>query len=623
MNQHSFPVKQRRASHTNRRRNVTFGALIAVGAIIAVVVLAILVDSALYYNKVHAGVSVAGQDLGGVTRSEAVSTLSRLVGEAQANPITLVSGDKKWELMPTDVGATFDVEHAVTAAMQVSRENNFFVDLGRRLKLYFTGVDLPLTGSIDQEKLDAFIASIAAELDVPPVNAGLAIEGTEIRVIEHKNGQVVDRESLAATLTQLLVTLHATEVEIPLIVKEPDVKAEDNEEALRTARTMISGPITLVDGEKKWTLSVAQIASYMDFKSEMRNGVPTLIPVFTASKMTPFFDTIAPEVAKEPIDATFDSDGEKAWVIPGVDGEALDYEKTAEAITAASLKTSDRVAEVAVVKTEPDLTTAEAEAMGIKDKLASYTTEWVGTANRQVNVRITTEYASNVILAPGEIYNFDKQIGPRTPERGYKLAPGIVGPGKLEDVYGGGICQVSTTLFNAAFFAGLEIVERRNHSIYIDHYPKGRDATVTAGGANLRFRNDTSHYIWIRGVSNGIKTTFTIYGTSDGRKVSYTTSDFYNVRARTDVTIPNPLKPTTWSSVVIDGQAGKQVKVVRTVTLPDGTVLHKDTFISTWPMIPRQIEVGTSSTTTTTTTPSTTGTTSPPEPTTTTSGGGG
>ena len=106
-------------------------------------------------------------------------------------------------------------------------------------------------------------------------------------------------------------------------------------------------------------------------------------------------------------------------------------------------------------------------------------------------MRITTQYATNVLLAPGQAYDFDRQIGPRTEARGYKLAPGIVGPNTLEDVLGGGICQVSTTMFNAVFFAGLKVTERHNHSIYISHYPKGRDATVTAGGKNLRFVNDT------------------------------------------------------------------------------------------------------------------------------------
>ena len=144
------------------------------------------------------------------------------------------------------------------------------------------------------------------------------------------------------------------------------------------------------------------------------------------------------------------------------------------------------------------------------------------------------------MLAPGQEYNFDKQIGPRTPARGYQLAPGITGPNTLDDVLGGGICQVSTTMFNAVFFAGLKVTERHNHSIFINHYPLGRDATVTGGGKNLRFVNDTGHYVWIEGSSDGITTTITIYGTNDGRKVEYSVGDFTNVRAKTTVKILDP-----------------------------------------------------------------------------------
>ena len=171
-----------------------------------------------------------------------------------------------------------------------------------------------------------------------------------------------------------------------------------------------------------------------------------------------------------------------------------------------------------------------------------------------MNVRITTKYATDVFLAPGEEYNFDEQVGPRTPKRGYLMAPGIDEHKKLVMQFGGGICQVSTTMFNAVFFAGLEVTERHNHSLYIDHYPTGRDATVTDGGKNLRFVNDTDHYIWIRGTSDGVTTTISIYGTSDGREVTYSTR----------------------------GTAGSYVKVVREVTLPDGTVLHNDKFVSAW-----------------------------------------
>ncbi len=239
--------------------------------------------------------------------------------------------------------------------------------------------------------------------------------------------------------------------------------------------------------------------------------------------------------------------------------------------------------------------------MGIVEKISSYTTPpYAGTPNRQHNVKITTEYASNVILAPGQEYNFDKQIGPRTAARGYLTAPGIVGPGKLEDVFGGGICQVSTTLFNAVFFAGLKVTERHNHSMYISHYPQGRDATVSAGGPNLRWVNDTDHYILVIGTSNGIKTTFTLYGTNPHRKVTYTTSGFYNVVPKTTVTTIDPTLGPGTTVVETSGEQGMQCKVVRTVLNPDGSVRYTDTFISTYTMVPKIIGVSAASSTTTT-----------------------
>jgi vancomycin resistance protein YoaR len=605
-------LRQQRATQNKLRNRTRFRILIAAGSIIALFVLVILVDAAVYYNKVHAGVSISGHNVGGLTRDEAAARVAGLIEGVKDRDIVLTSGDKTWTVTPADVGTDFDATGAASAAMAFSRESNFFVDLGRRFKLYFSHVDVPLKGTVDSAMLDKVLAKVAQELDVPPVNAGLAIEGGKIKEIEGQQGRVVDQNTLREEIKTSLFALQGAELTVPLVVQEPTVQTEDNRRALAQVETMIGSPVVLKDGDKTWSLTPDQITAFMDFTSENQNGVSTLVPYISAVKMGLFFDGIAAEVATKPVDATFDSDGEKAWVVPGVLGKALDPEKTAEALTVASLSPSSRTAEVVVTTTEPALTTEKAEAMGIKDKLSSYSTpEYVGTHNRQVNVRITTEYASNVMLAPGQEYNFDKQIGPRTAARGYLTAPGIVGPGKLEDVFGGGICQVSTTLFNAVFFAGLEVTERKNHSIYISHYPKGRDATVSANGPNLRFKNDTQKYIWIRGTSNGIKTTFTIYGTSEGRKVAYTTSDFYNGVGRTEVTVVNPSLGPGTTLVKLSGQSGMQCKVVRTVTAADGTVIHKDTFISTYPMIPRQIEVG-SSTTTTTVPSSTTSTTDTP-----------
>jgi vancomycin resistance protein YoaR len=423
------------------------GILAAVGAVVFVFLLALLIDSTLYSGKVHAGVTVSDIQLGGLTPSEAKAALGLRVEEAQENPITLTSGEKSWTVSPDDVGTKVDIASTVAAAMDGSRKGNFLVDRFQGFLMYFKDKQIPLEGTVDDAKMEKVLTKVYEALDVPPINAGLVFDGDKIRIVKGK-GRVVDREALAEQLKAVLFTLHATELSVPMTVKDPTVLAEDYDQALEQAMIMTDSSIKLTDGSRSWTLNPRDIVAYMDFNAHDQDGVSVLVPYISAIKMGPFLDEIAAEVARDPVDASFKGDGRKAWVIAGINGRRLDPEKTVEALNAAALDPDDRSAKCAFIVKEPSLTTDEAKAMGIKEKLAEYTTKWEGTPDRQTNVKITTQYASNVILAPGEVYNFDKQIGPRTAERGYKLAPGIVGPGKLEDVFGGGICQVSTTLFN-------------------------------------------------------------------------------------------------------------------------------------------------------------------------------
>jgi vancomycin resistance protein YoaR len=584
-------VEQEGKSKKRFIRTAWFWILVAVGAVVAVCAIAVLVDALVYTDEVHAGVSVSGVDLGGMTNGEASAALTRLVDSAGA--VTLRSGDKTWAVTPGDAGTAMDVKGPVAQAMAVTRAGNFFGDVVTRFKLYFYRRNLPLTGTIDQAKIDALLSGVAKELHVTPVNAGLAIQNGAIKMIEGQNGQDADTAALDKQMESLFVALHTGTLDVPVIVKQPDVQTKDNQAAQAQAETMVGSSITLTSHDQHWTLTPEQIASFMDFRSEEQNGVPTLVPYVSEGKMWLFLQSLVPKVNKKPVNAKLTSNGSSFRVIPAVNGETLDLTATAKEVNDTAAKPTGRTVEVAVTVTVPGFTTAQAQATTFNDQLSTFTTTYACPANRATNVRITTKYATNVFLAPGQEYNFDRQIGPRTASRGYVLAPGITGPNTLDDVLGGGICQVSTTMFNAVFFAGLKVTERHNHSIYINHYPKGRDATVTAGGKNLRFVNDTGHYIWIRGSSDGTTTTISIYGTSDGRKVSYTVGNFYNIQNSTGtVTVKDPTLPagTTKTS---SGQTGRQLKTTRLVTAADGTGLHNDTWISTWPMYPTTIVVGT------------------------------
>jgi vancomycin resistance protein YoaR len=579
------------AAGHSRILRILLWALVGLAFLVA---LSTLVDGAVYAKKIHAGVTIGGLDMSGLTREEAAAALTKHVNEAQGRSATLVGEKKTWKVSPASAGVEIDIGGTVSAAIAVTRDANIVVDLASKFKLYFSGHDVPLRANVDQAKLDAVIDPLAKEIDVPAVNAGVDIQGSTVKEIRPQDGLTVDRELLGEQLVLALCRLESTEVPIPLVVDKPEVQVEDNAAVLARTKTMLGGPLTLTSVGDSWTFSTREVAGFVDFKSEVVDGVTTSVPYISAEKLAPTFQRLSKLMSPTPIDAHFEGDDEKAWVVPAVPGRVLKPEETAEALNAAALKTTGRTAEAVVDLTEPEFSTQEAEAMGIKDLLSVRTTEFVGTKNRQNNVRVATAAISKEgksYLAPGEEFSFAKTVGPRSPEQGYKIALGIQPNGDLDGELGGGICQVATTLFNSVFFAGLKVTQRRNHTIYITHYPQGRDAAVTTDEVDLKFVNDTDHYIWIKGESSGIKTTFWIYGTDDGRKVTFRNSGIMNQGRPPNVwTSVDPSLPPGKTVVISAGQPYRKIIVTRWTTWPDGTV-KEDVFTSIYPLRAKIVHV--------------------------------
>ena len=193
------------------------------------------------------------------------------------------------------------------------------------------------------------------------------------------------------------------------MTKEPEVTAEDNAEAKLQAETMISGPVTVTAGDDTWTVSADEIVASMSFRSEAKAGVSTLVPFMDAGKLQSLLDDIAPKVLEKAKDASFTHTESRVSVVPGTNGRQLDADATTAAITAATLKATGRTVKVVTKVLEPGLTTAEAKAMGITTKLNSYSTTYACDGDRQANVKLATKNGTDVFLAPGEAYDFDKQ----------------------------------------------------------------------------------------------------------------------------------------------------------------------------------------------------------------------
>ena len=198
---------------------------------------------------------------------------------------------------------------------------------------------------------------------------------------------------------------------------------------------------------------------------------------------------------------------------------------------AARRRGDGHVAHIELGPRQPDRTTAAAKELGIRQKLVSYTTQMgESSSNRIHNVHLMADFIDGTVIEPGEVFSFNDVVGPRTSERGFLEGQMIIGSLVLPSI-GGGVCQTATTLFNDAFELGLPILERTNHNLYLAHYPLGRDATVSWGGPDFKFKNDLKHGLLIKASYTDQTLTFTVYGTPEGptRRLAHRTADEVDV----------------------------------------------------------------------------------------------
>jgi vancomycin resistance protein YoaR len=278
-------------------------------------------------------------------------------------------------------------------------------------------------------------------------------------------------------------------------------------------------------------------------------------------------------------------------------------------VTDSALRSADLVVE----KAEAERSTDEARAMQIKGLVASYQTFYGGDPNRVHNVQLVSHLVDGHVIAPGAVFSFNEATGARTAEKGFKEAPVIIN-GELQTGLGGGVCQVSTTVFNAAYEAGLPIVSRTNHALYISHYPQGRDATVNYPDIDLKFVNDTGHWLLLRTWVGSSSLTVALYGTPVHRRVVSEARPLIVAGPTPVKTVDDPSLPRGEQVVEESGAPARTTSVHRLVYAPDGKLLLDTVFYSSYRGEAKVVRVGTKprpeTTTTTTTATSTTTTTS-------------
>ena len=397
---------------------------------------------------------------------------------------------------------------------------------------------------------------------------------------------MLDQRAARRVIVRALADLAREPVALPVRTMRPKHTVADFRRARAIDRRVVSAPVTLVLDGKRRELTPPQLASMLLLQEE-----PTAKLALGGSVANAYFAKLDRTVSHPAENASFSVDGSNVSITPSRPGIGLDVARSAAAVLSAATRRTNRVARLTVGKVDPQRTTEEARAMGITGLVGSYETVYGGIANRIHNVQLVAHLVDDTLIAPGATFSFNETTGERTAAKGFLEAPVIIN-GELQTGLGGGVCQVSTTVFNAAYEAGLSITSRTNHALYISHYPLGRDATVDYPGIDLKFENDTGHWLLLRTFVGSSSLVVSLYGTPQNRRVVSEAAPLrVTVPQHEERTLDKSLKPGT---EVVDsaGVPGQATSVRRRVYEADGRLLYDSVWYSTYRWEPRLVRYG-------------------------------
>jgi vancomycin resistance protein YoaR len=605
-------VVRRRAKRTRlirRRAPIAVAVVVLTGVVVGVVF-------AGSPARLADGVHIAGVDVGGLTPNAAKRALERHAGALENVPIEFRVGGQSWRLTPHQLGVRADWGAAVAS---VRREGQGFGPVRgfRRLGIRFFGAEVAPPTQVYDPALQYELDRIAREIDTRHREASIVLHGLQPRIVPGRTGQVLDRDAAATTIVRALASLSRSPVELPVSEDPPRVNPNDLTVIAAEVKTALSAPVRLTLGPTRWRLTPARIAPLLELPADGRRDLR-----IGGHGADSWFTKLQTRVNRDPVDATWAIGSRGIRVVPDKPGYTLDVPRSARALLRAVLVTEPPLRSTALVvhQITADRTTAEAQSMHITGLVAGYETVYGGDPNRIHNVQLVSHLIDGHLIAPGATFSFNEATGARTAQKGFLQAPVIIN-GELQTGLGGGVCQVSTTVFNAAYEAGLPITERTNHALYISHYPQGRDATVDYPDVDLKFVNDTGHWLLLRTWVGSSSLTVALYGTPLRRRVVSDVRPLVVVSAPPVKRVPDPSLAEGEKVVQDSGDPARKTSVRRRVYSVSGKLLSDTVFYSSYRAQPAVVLVGTKAapkkkkkpkplTTTTATTPTTT--TTPP-----------
>jgi len=598
------------ATGTRRpRTRLAFAAAFVVGvvAVLGASVAALAAWDASYEGRILPGVRVGGVDLSGLDRAAAGRAVEAAFPYDQGR-LVLRTPDGDMPVPFAAFGRRAETDALVEEAIRAGRDGSMAERAIGQVRQALSGTVIEPRMALDVAALSTAITRVVTTLDRTPVDATISIAAGGPVTTSASPGRTADPAPVVAAALAAASAMDApAEIVLPVAVAAvPPVRPNVAVEIARARVQRLAQDVVVAWGKKKWTIPAATVLGWVRLEGGADGGIT---PVVQISGVEGNLAGAAKAVKKKAVSAAFlkTKGGKTFGVVPGKDGRALDVDVTTARITDELQARSDgnpaTPVQVATMPVAPKMTTEQAAGSApLMTKLGTWTT-WFPISDHNffgANIWRPAQIINGTVLKPGQRFEWWSAVGPVTAARGF--GPGGVIRGSFTDptgATGGGMCSSSTTLFNAALRAGLQINARSNHKYYINRYPIGLDATVSKmGGATqtMSFTNDTAHQLYIRGIrtrggGRGY-VTYEIWGVADGRTVSVGRPVVTTVRkATTSVVLVDTLRHGVRKQVEYPSNE-MYVAVTRVVRNAVGKVIHNETFRTHYVLWNGRIEVG-------------------------------
>ena len=558
--------------------------------------------SLAYWNRIYPGVRVAAVAVGGLPPDEAAQRLRTAFPYPTAATLTLVYEDHTWTARPAELGFVVDALGTAQDAWAVGRTGPWWKRRAARWQAWWQGAEVPLRTVFSEPWALAYLQTQVAPLvERPGREAAVWLEGTQVRTRRGQPGLRLDVDTTLARLRAHLQAFSSGPVEVAVQTVPPTIA--DPEPVARRARAALAGPLTLslpADDPQPagpWVFPPEQVAPTLRVvRTTDAQGRPTLDLTVDRDAWRPTLERIAADLAQTPVNARFtfdDATGQLVLLEPAVWGRRVDVEASLDAL-AQALAQGRRQVPLQVHYTPPPVTDdATAADLGITQLVAEHTTYFYGSSPERIhNIQVAAARFHGYLVAPGQVFSMGEVLGDVSLDNGYAESLIIYGDRTIRGV-GGGVCQVSTTLFRTVFFAGYPIVERHPHAYRVLYYEQtangslnarwaGLDATVYVPLVDFKFRNDTPYWILMEVEVNAAARSITwrLYSTPDGREVVWDTSGLQDREDPPDpLYVENPALAKGEVKQVDWAVEGARVVVLREV-YRDGTLLYRDEFVT-------------------------------------------